>query len=478
MRRTFVVSVAAAVMAVTLLTPHAAHAAPPLQLPWLTGDQHRINSGGYSYNCGGHTGSNAFAIDFEFGVGQNVGSAAPGSISIASKGFNQGAGNYLEIDHGGGYRTRYLHLRADVDGGPWPSYITLNLFVSQGGHIAYSGNTGGVDAHLHFDMKLNGAAYMLEPMSGITGFGQYGLCTGLTSSYWTSHSSYQTQASWLLHQNTVLHPTGASWEFAAGDYNHGGRPDVIGVKKQGAPTNRTEVHILSGETNFQSFALQHITGLGPTDGTWQFEFADWNGDAILDLFGIQKQGPNNSTALHIYSGAAPSYFEFALDGIWTGLHATDSTWEFAVVDWDLQGKPDLVGIKKQGGNNSTEVHIYSGESRFQTGIEHTTTPLQFTGSDWTFEAGDYNNDGIRDLFAIDMSIMGTVSTEVHILSGARSGNGHGFQDWLLHTGTPLGYTDRNYWAFAVADWDGNGNNDLFIIKKPGELSTEVHALSG
>jgi hypothetical protein len=73
-------------LAIAGVASRPAEAAPSLQLPWPTGEQHRINSGGYSYNCGGHTGSNAFAIDFEFNVHQNVGAVSVGSITIASKG--------------------------------------------------------------------------------------------------------------------------------------------------------------------------------------------------------------------------------------------------------------------------------------------------------------------------------------------------------------------------------------------------------
>jgi hypothetical protein len=42
------------------------------------------------------------------------------------------------------------------------------------------------------------------------------------------------------------------------------------------------------------------------------------------------------------------------------LPETDSTFDFVVADWDADGHPDLVGIKKSGtGTHSTEVHIAS-----------------------------------------------------------------------------------------------------------------------
>ena len=291
-------------------------------------------------------------------------------------------------------------------------------------------------------------------------------------------AAHNDSQSWLLQTGTVLERTDSNWEFSADDYNGYGRPDVLGVKKQ-APTNRTEVHVLSGETTFQQFALQTITGLGPTDGNWQFEFAEWNGDNILDLFAIRKQpgGVDPRTEVHIYSGAGPNCFQTWLGGWRTALGPTDANFEFAVVGLDLQGKPDLLAIKKQGGAGGTEVQAFSGESGLVTPIDQTATPLEFSNAYYTFEAGDHNYDGTPDLFVL--KFLGANSVEVHILFGAPSANGHRFQDWLLHTGTPLPWIfDRNYWAFGVADWDGNGSVDLVVIKKIGASSTEVHVLRG
>lgn len=166
-------------------------AAPPLQLPWPTGGTHRINSGGYSYNCGGHTGSNQYAIDFEFLIGQGVGVVASGTVveAVDNNESNGGRGNYLTVDHGSGYVSRYLHLRWKTQTQPtFAPRVVPGTKVRPGKLSDYSGNTGGVAAHLHFDLKLDGAAYMPEPMSGASGFGGFGLCTGSTSYSWVSRS--------------------------------------------------------------------------------------------------------------------------------------------------------------------------------------------------------------------------------------------------------------------------------------------------
>jgi hypothetical protein len=39
-----------------------------------------------------------------------------------------------------------------------------------------------------------------------------------------------------------------------------------------------------------------------------------------------------------------------------------------------------------------------------------------------------------------------------------------YQTYLLQTGSALHETDGTF-SFAMADWDGDGHPDLFIIKK-------------
>lgn len=143
-----------------------AAAAPALQLPWPTGVEHRIN-GGDTYGCGYHTGSSYYAIDFQLATGDDVSAVAAGTVS-ARDNVGDIRGNFIEIDHGGGYRTRYLHLH------DWAAGTDPGMPVAQGQVIGHAGGSGHVAPHLHFDMKLNGAAYKAEPMSGVPGPGEHG----------------------------------------------------------------------------------------------------------------------------------------------------------------------------------------------------------------------------------------------------------------------------------------------------------------
>ena len=99
-----------------------------------------------------------------------------------------------------------------------------------------------------------------------------------------------------------------------------------------------------------------------------------------DLVAIKKSG-GGQTEVHILSGA--SNFQQFIGHFPTALHETGNTFDFAMTDWDSDGKSDLVAIKKSGGG-TTEVHILSGASNFQQFIGHSATALHETGNTFDF----------------------------------------------------------------------------------------------
>lgn len=98
----------------------------------------RANSVGY------HTG-----VDFIAAVGTIVGSAAAGQVTVAT--WDPSYGNWIELDHGGGYRSRYAHLdEIWVREGEW---VASNAYI---GTVGNTGNSSG--AHLHFEIIIDGQA--------------------------------------------------------------------------------------------------------------------------------------------------------------------------------------------------------------------------------------------------------------------------------------------------------------------------------
>lgn len=73
---------------------------------------------------------------------------AKGGCTEGNTGCNNGAGNYIAIEHPDGSLTRYLHLNS--------FRVNAGQSVQQGQVIALSGNTGGsTGPHLHFEIRIN-----------------------------------------------------------------------------------------------------------------------------------------------------------------------------------------------------------------------------------------------------------------------------------------------------------------------------------
>ena len=86
-------------------------------------------------------------LDIAAPSGTTVTAAAGGTVIMAQ--WYGGYGNYILIDHGGGYSTGYGHLSA--------IYVSNGQSVSRGQAIGAVGSTGqSTGPHLHFEVRING----------------------------------------------------------------------------------------------------------------------------------------------------------------------------------------------------------------------------------------------------------------------------------------------------------------------------------
>lgn len=73
-----------------------------------------------------------------------------GTVILAT--YNSSYGNYIVIDHGGGYTTLYAHQTK------FASNIKIGTQVGRGDTIGYIGSTGlSTGPHLHFEIRVNGS---------------------------------------------------------------------------------------------------------------------------------------------------------------------------------------------------------------------------------------------------------------------------------------------------------------------------------
>ena len=104
----------------------------------------------YSYvssEYGPRWGTTHTGIDLAAPAGTHIYSWRSGTVTFA--GWSGGYGNFIIVDHGDGFVTRYAHCSKIA--------VTKGQTVSQGQVIGYVGTTGNSTGnHLHFEVKVNG----------------------------------------------------------------------------------------------------------------------------------------------------------------------------------------------------------------------------------------------------------------------------------------------------------------------------------
>jgi len=102
--------------------------------------------------------------DLANACGTTIFAAHGGTVEYA--GWNGGYGNYIRINHGGGVATAYGHI---INGG---TLVSQGQFVDAGQPIARVGSTGSsTGCHLHFEVRINGAAVDPVPYMRDRGIG-------------------------------------------------------------------------------------------------------------------------------------------------------------------------------------------------------------------------------------------------------------------------------------------------------------------
>jgi hypothetical protein len=134
----FATTLIAAVGLPATATP--ALAAPALQLPFVCGQQWRLDTWGH-----------APALDMVREPNQQGTEGAtlvsPIAGTVNQSFFHSNAGNVIQINHGGGYFTTYLHLQSRA--------VAVGARVSLGttiGRVGKTGPTSNGHPHLHFEL--------------------------------------------------------------------------------------------------------------------------------------------------------------------------------------------------------------------------------------------------------------------------------------------------------------------------------------
>ena len=119
------------------------------KIPLAVPTRNTARSSGFGVRFDPFTGRPAFhsGLDFAGAFSTPIYATAPGVISFT--GVRTGYGNTIEIDHGGGFKTRYAHLQAIAVG--------VGQRVAVGQRIGAMGSTGrSTGPHLHYEIWVDG----------------------------------------------------------------------------------------------------------------------------------------------------------------------------------------------------------------------------------------------------------------------------------------------------------------------------------
>ncbi|MFF5264011.1 peptidoglycan DD-metalloendopeptidase family protein [Actinomadura viridis] len=138
---------AAPVLAVLPAVP--ASAAPAFQMPFPCG---QVWSG---QTRTGHSPANAVDFNRSGDDGDAVTAAASGTVARVENTGSTSYGLWIEIDHGGTWKTRYAHLSGEI--------VSVGQSVAAGQQIGTLGTSGGsTGPHLHYEARYNGSAVKIS----------------------------------------------------------------------------------------------------------------------------------------------------------------------------------------------------------------------------------------------------------------------------------------------------------------------------
>ncbi len=241
----------------------------------------------------------------------------------------------------------------------------------------------------------------------------------------------------------LTNPIGATW----GDSDNKGALDLLISNNNGA--NETLL-LNKGDGTFRPMTTGNIVSSGGNSngGAW----ADYDRDGLLDVYITNSDGNN-----FLFHNNGDGTFTRMKSGAWVSgtRNSQGCTW----VDYDNDGFPDLYVLRYQSPNM---LFHNEGNGTFK---QLTDGPMATEGgSALGFAWGDYDNDGLPDLFVAS----GTASSLIHNEGGGVFKKVPG----------PIGTESVSLQTVNWVDYDNDGWLDLFATSVTAGTSCRLYRNNG
>ncbi|MEU4561876.1 VCBS repeat-containing protein [Actinoplanes sp. NPDC023936] len=255
-------------------------------------------------------------------------------------------------------------------------------------------------------------------------------------------------------------------ELLMADWDGDSHDDLMVINGAGLATGKTEVRILNGTRDFTSLSLITATAIEATDARHDYTAADWNSDGRPDLVVVQKTG-TDSGKVEIRVADGDSFRDLILDA--TTSLAVDDRAQFAVVDWNADGRLDLVAVRTFGtASGKVEVQVLDGAANLQRDLLPTIVTAEPVQDGMQAQVTDWNRDKRPDVVLVRKPATAEGKTELHVLDGAAK-----LSRTLVKARTLLGLADERY-AVLVTDASGDKRQDMVVVQKTGTANGRAH----
>ena len=253
-----------------------------------------------------------------------------------------------------------------------------------------------------------------------------------------------------------LGPFWVATDIAAADLDNDGRTDVVSVAMLANSGTQNQGYLrVYRQTSSWGFAFsQYLVGTYP----WRVKIADIDGDAAADLLilDVGRSGASPGMVWLMRQDRRNRGVFLAPEVVAAGL---PSTYDFAVIDADLDGAPDIVLASGIGGSDGAALLLQDPSQR---GTFRPATLITFPGKPQAVGMGDLNGDGLPDLafYATTSFSVDTGSTGHFAIVHAQKSGGFGPPTVLF---PQIGV---NAQLMQVGDANGDGRPDVLSVFTP------------